>query len=175
MFENLYRLIRFDWPLHIVLSCFNWLPDNVIFIRLRGRFAGLFLKNCGQRLGIGRDVTIYNPSKVEIGSDVYIAKGCWISAADKIIIKDEVQFGPYVCIVSANHTLSDGSYRFGAPITAPITIGKGSWIGAHSTILMGVELGRATLIAANSVVNKSTEEFSINGGVPCRLIKHRYE
>ena len=175
MFEKLYRLIRFDWPLHFVLSFFNWLPDNVVFIRLRGRFARPFLKKCGRRLGIGRNVTIYNPSNVEIGSDVYIAKGCWISAADKIEIKDEVQFGPFVCVVSANHTFLNGSYRFGVPVTAPITIGKGSWIGAHSTILMGVELGNATLIAANSVVNKNTEDFSINGGVPSKLIKHQYE
>ena len=55
----------------------NWLPDNVIFINLRGRLARPFFKKCGKNLGIGRNVCFYNPSKMEIGTNVYIAYGCW--------------------------------------------------------------------------------------------------
>jgi hypothetical protein len=45
MLKKLYRLQRFDWPLHFVLLFTNWLPDNVFFMNLRGFFASFFLRN----------------------------------------------------------------------------------------------------------------------------------
>ncbi len=72
----MWRLLRYDLPLHFVLRLTNWLPDNVMFIRLRGRLARPFFKSCGTRLGLGRNITFYNPSKIEIGEDVYIGYGC---------------------------------------------------------------------------------------------------
>src|SRR5690606_29868411 len=123
----------------------NWLPDNVIFIRLRGKLASPFFKSCGKKLGIGRGVTFYNPSDISIGNWVYIARGCWFSASTSIIIEDEVLFGPYVCVASSNHTLLNGSYRFGKPKKDVILIKKGGWIGAHSSILSGTTLGQGSV------------------------------
>ena len=171
MLNKVLRLLRYDWPLHFILLVTNWLPDNVVFINLRGRLASLFLGSCGKRLGLGRNITFYNPRKIHIGSDVYIAKGCWSSAASDIEIKDEVLFGPYVCVVSANHTFLNKSYRYGNPDCAPIVIGKGSWIGAHSTVLKGISIGDGSLIGSNSVVTRDTKVFSVNAGVPAKEIR----
>jgi acetyltransferase-like isoleucine patch superfamily enzyme len=40
-------------------------------------------------------------------------------------------------------------------------------------ILPGVKLGEGCVVAANSVVTKSFEDFSIIGGVPAKLLKVR--
>ena len=156
--------IRYSWPLHFILLVTNWLPDNVMFIRLRGFLARPFFKPCGKRLGIGRNVVFYNPSKISVGNDVYIAYGSWISAADDIIIGDEVLIGPYNVVVSGNHTRLNGSFRFGPPKLGRIIIGNGVWIGAHCTItaLSNVEAG--SLIASNTVVKGVVENNSLYAG-----------
>lgn len=165
------RILRYDLPLHLVLLVTNWLPDNIVFIRLRGLLARPFFRKCGRNLRIGRNVTFYDPSKIEIGNSVYIALGTWLSGGYGITIEDEVLFGPYCVVITADHTMKDGSYRFGGPKGAPVAIRKGSWLGAHVSVMKGVDIGQGSLIAANSVVSKSIEPFSVVGGVPARLIR----
>lgn len=169
--NSLYRNLRYDWPLHFVLLFTNWLPDNVKIIRLRGWLASHFFKSCGSRLGLGRNITFYNPSKVVIGSDVYIAYGCWFSGGMGLEIEDEVLFGPYVTIATSNHTRLNGSFRFGKPVGKKVTIKKGSWIGAHSSIGAGVIVGEGSVVGANSFVNKPVTPHSLFGGIPAKFIK----
>ena len=164
--------IRYLWPLHLILFFTNWLPDNVIFMKLRGWLSSFFFKKCGKNLMIGRNVTFYNPSKIEIGNSVYIAYGCWFLGAAQLIIEDEVMFGPYVVISPGNHTKVQGAFRNGPPVFQDITIGKGSWIGAHTTLVMGANVGKGSLIAANSVLNKQTETDSLYGGAPAKFLKN---
>jgi acetyltransferase-like isoleucine patch superfamily enzyme len=150
----------------------NWLPDNVIFIRFRGWLASPFFKKCGNKIGIGRDITFYNPSRISLGNGVYIAKGCWFLGFEDITIEDNAIFGPYVVIVTANHSYANGSYKSGTPIDLlPVRIGSGSWIAAHCTILPGSIIEQGSLIAANSVFSGKTEPGAIFGGVPARQLK----
>ncbi len=167
----MWRLLRYDLPLHFVLWLTNWLPDNVIFINMRGRLASPFFKKCGRKIGIGRNVTFYNPSEIVIGDFVYIAYGCWFLGSGSLIIEDEVMFGPYVVISPGNHTKVNGSFRNGPAESKFVRIGAGSWIGAHVTIVVGAEVGKGCLIAANSVLNKKVEDDSLYGGVPAKFIK----
>jgi acetyltransferase-like isoleucine patch superfamily enzyme len=169
--SNLFQLIRFTWPLHFILYFTNWLPDNVIFLRLRGFLASFFFKKCGNDLRIGRNVTFYNPSKIEIGNSVYIAYGCWFLGAANLVIEDEVLFGPYVVVSPSNHTIYNHSFRFGEPVCKDIRIRKGAWIGAHCTIVIGAEVGKGAMIAANSVLNAVVEDNMMFGGVPAKFIK----
>lgn len=74
-------ILRYDWPLHFILFFTNWLPDNVIFLRLRGFLSRPFFGSCGHSLNIGRDV--------------YIDYGCVFMAIDKISVGDEVMLSPY--------------------------------------------------------------------------------
>lgn len=156
--------IRYQWPLHFILLLTNWLPDNVVFIRFRGFLARPFFNSCGKRLGIGRNVVFYNPSKISIGDDVYIAFGCWFSAADEIIIGDEVLFGPYNVVVSGNHTRLNGSFRFGKPSLGVIRINKGAWLGAHCTTTASSVVGSGSLIASNTVIKGSLDDNSLYAG-----------
>lgn len=169
--NKIYRLIRYDWPLHLVLLLTNWLPDNVLFIRLRGGLAKPFFKKCGKRLGIGRNVTFYNPSMIEIGTDVYIALGCWFSSSGGVSIEDEVLFGPYVILASSNHSRQNNSFRFGEAINQPILIKKGSWLGAHVTVLSGSIIGEGSVIAANSVAMGNIEDHVLFAGNPGAIKK----
>jgi acetyltransferase-like isoleucine patch superfamily enzyme len=169
--KKYYRILRFSWPLHFVLLITNWFPDNVFFLGLRGFLASFFFKQCGRNLKVGRNVSFYNPGNIQIGDDVYIAYGCWFLGAEDISIESQVMFGPYCVIADANHTMLNGSYRFGEPKIGFIKIREGSWIGAHSIVLMNVSIGKGVLVAANSVVNRDVEELQVVGGAPCRILK----
>ena len=54
--KNLWAYLRYDWPIHFLILLTNWLPDNVIFLRLRGALLKPFFKNCGKDLRLARNI-----------------------------------------------------------------------------------------------------------------------
>lgn len=54
-------------------------------------------------------------------------------------------------------------------------IGNDVWIGARVMVLDGVTIGDGAIVAANSVVSKDVEPYSIVGGSPAKLIKMRFD
>lgn len=167
----MYRLLRYDLPVHFILLITNWLPDLVKILRFRGWLIAPFLGSCGKAFKLGRNVTFYNPQNIHIGDDVYIAYGCWFTAADSVSIGNEVLIGPYCVFASSNHTRLEGSFRHGKREKGPIVIGDGSWVGAHSCLLQNSSVGSGSLIAANSVVSRSIPENSLAGGTPAKVLK----
>ncbi len=151
--NKLYRLLRYDWPLHFVLLFTNWLPDNVFFMKWRGRCCSPFFKQCGTGLTLGRNLVFYNPSQLSIGSDVYIAYGCWICAGVSIEIGNKVSFGPGCVLASGSHKLTNGNFSDEANIdNEEICIGDGSWIAANVNIAGGTNIGKSSLVAAGCSV-----------------------
>lgn len=56
-----------------------------------------------------------------------------------------------------------------------IAIGNDVWIGANVAILDGVTIGDGAIVAANALVNKDIEPYTIYGGVPAKAIKKRFD
>jgi acetyltransferase-like isoleucine patch superfamily enzyme len=56
----------------------------------------------------------------------------------------------------------------------PIVLEDDVWVGTNAMILSGVKLAQGTVVAAGSIVTKSTEPYSIVGGNPARIIKKRF-
>lgn len=56
----------------------------------------------------------------------------------------------------------------------PCTIGNDVWIGCGATICRNVKVGDGAVIAANAVVTKDVEPYSIVAGIPARHIKYRF-
>lgn len=56
-----------------------------------------------------------------------------------------------------------------------IEIGNDVWIGSDVKFLSGVTVGNGAVIAANSVVTRDVEPYSIYGGNPAKLIKYRFD
>lgn len=112
---------------------------------------------------------------LSIGNNVGIAQNCFIQVRGKVVIEDNVIFGPNVSVFSENHNFENpdlpvnvqGVNRKG------VTIKRGVWIGTRAVILDGVTIGENSIIAAGSVVNKEVLPYSIVGGVPAKLIKTR--
>jgi acetyltransferase-like isoleucine patch superfamily enzyme len=52
-----------------------------------------------------------------------------------------------------------------------ILIKEKCWIGFNSIVMKGVTLEEGTIVAAGSVVTKTSEPYSMIGGNPARFIK----
>lgn len=114
-----------------------------------------------------------NPS-LEIGNNVIIGYGFSALVSDKIKIEDDVIFASNVLITSHNHGINpemEEPYHKQPLATAPVCVGKGSWIGEKVTILPGVTIGEAVVIAAGAVVSCDIPSYSIAGGIPARVLK----
>jgi acetyltransferase-like isoleucine patch superfamily enzyme len=170
IFKALSTYMRYDIPLWLMGVLTNWWPDLGPITRIRGILTAPFMRKCGRRFAVGRDVTILAPERLTIGNDVYFAKGTWLNAFGNVEIEDEVMTGPYVVISSSNHGFKNGSCKSGGTHPAPVKIGKGSWLGAHVVITAGVTVGRGNLIGANAVLTKSTPDNVFVAGVPAKVI-----
>lgn len=107
-----------------------------------------------------------------IGSRVGIRPYCMISAAERIDIEDDVIIAAFSSVIDSDHT-----YDLGRPnvmhnplATAPIRIGRGTWIAERVAVLRGANIGRCCIIGANSVVKGEIPDYSIAVGAPARVV-----
>lgn len=174
---NIYRIVIFEIKfigrflfrlLEIIVQIF---PEDARGCKLRGLIYRPFLKKCGKNFQVGINAKLEHFNNIEIGDDVYIGHGCWISGIrGGIHLDNQVMLGPFVKMVSSNHTPNNNSFRFGPGIGAKITISKGTWVGSNSVITAGVNIGECCLVGAGSVVTKDFDSFSILAGIPAKLI-----
>lgn len=114
--------------------------------------------------------------KVEIKKGSSIAHNCSISGESAgVFIGENVMIAPNVVIVAFNHVTTD----LNIPMVdqgndeAPVIIEDDVWIASNCTIGKGVKIGKGSIVAANSFVNKSVDPYTIVGGVPAKVIKER--
>ncbi|TDB52186.1 CatB-related O-acetyltransferase [Photorhabdus luminescens] len=104
---------------------------------------------------------------------------------------DKLYIGDYVCIGAETIILMGGNNTHRAdwfclyPFMECIEeayVGKGDtrihdgvWLGMRSMIMPGVTIGEGAIVAANSVVTKDVEPYSIVAGTPAKLVKYRFE
>lgn len=94
----------------------------------------------------------------------------YIQANNGIFFGSNIELGPGVTIISANHNTENLRKHDTAK---PIVIGNNVWIGANSTILPEVNIGNNVTIGANSLVNKDIPANSIAVGNPCKVVKQK--
>src|SRR5690625_1852990 len=60
------------------------------------------------------------------------------------------------------------------PLKGDTVIGNDVWTGRDVTIMPGVKIGDGAVIAAESVVTKDVDPYTVVGGNPARFIKKRF-
>lgn len=160
---------------------------NIIYL-IRGicnRFLSLFYKRlmicCGKNVrfsAITSDMTYRN---ISIGNDVFIGPDArFIATESRVYIGNKVLFGPNVTIIGGDHRINAvGRFIYDIKEKQPgddldIHIEDDVWIGANVTILKGVTIARGSIVAAGSLVLKNVLPYAIVGGVPAKVLKHRF-
>lgn len=158
-------------------------------------------KEIGNNVLISKKASIYNPSKITIGSNVriddfcvlspgekgleignyvHIAIACTLVGRGKITLKDFSGISSRVSIYSSSDDYSGGSLtnptvpkELNKTLSSDVYIGKHVIIGAGSVVLPGVTIQEGAAIGALSLVNKNCESFKIYSGTPIRYLKNR--
>ena len=155
-----------------------WFQHLLIFIP--GKIGCFFRKyllpyKSGYRSFVWDKVHIDSPSKLSIGNNVSINRGCIINAAGKVSILDDVLIGPEVIIYSQNHIYKSLQKKINEQgyVESSVVISENVWIGARSIVLPGVKIGSNSVIGAGSVITKDIPSNCVFAGNPARFIKHR--
>lgn len=112
--------------------------------------------------------------EVHLGDRVKLGYGVQISAAQSVVIEDDVAVAAGAVIVDHNHDHRHiGTAIFDAPISRPrpVRIGKGSFLGVHCLIGPGVQIGEHAVVAANAVVVKDVPSYCMAAGNPARVTR----
>jgi acetyltransferase-like isoleucine patch superfamily enzyme len=132
----------------------------------------------GKKTKLHPTVILRQAERISIGDNCLINHNNVLQAGKKvgrIIIGNYVHTGANVMMFAFNHGFTsleiptiEQDYFDG-----DIIIEDDVWIGAGSVILPGVRIGKGSIVAAGSVVNKDMPEYSICGGVPAKILKIR--
>lgn len=137
------------------------------------------LANCGFNFSIGRRFIINGIKNISIGNNVSLNDNLTIlTTRAKVIIGDDVMFGPGVILITGNHRIDiPGRTMFSIsdnekmPENDQDIVFEGdNWIGAGATILKGVTIGRGAVVAAGAIVASNVPPMGIVGGIPAKLI-----
>lgn len=143
--------------------------------RLRILFYSVTLPKCGKNLYVHPNTIFYYPHNLYIGENVYFNRNVFITARAKITIGNNVLIGPNTVINSGNHIYSDSKTLIclQGHISKDIVVEDDVWIGANVAILCGVKIGKGSVIAAGSVINRDIPPYSVVAGIPARKVKDR--
>jgi len=61
------------------------------------------------------------------------------------------------------------------PNSGNTVVGNDVWIGMDAMIMPGVHIGNGAIVAAGSVVTSAVAPYTIVGGNPAKLIRHRFD
>jgi maltose O-acetyltransferase len=110
-------------------------------------------------------------SNVSLGARVFVNTGCVFLDSAPITVGDDVQIGPLVQLLTADHPRDAAVRASGLESAAPISIGVGAWLGGGVIVLPGVEIGAETIVGAGSVVTRSLPAGVTAAGNPCRVVR----
>ena len=101
-----------------------------------------------------------------------VGKNCKIQCNTEIFtgvtIEDDVFLGPHVCFTN---DLTPRAYEAKGGKFIPTLVKKGASIGANSTIVCGITIGRYAAVGAGSVVTKDVPPRTLVVGNPARVIR----
>ena len=120
-------------------------------------------------------VVVTRPSAVVLGDWVYIGPRCFFDSSGSITIGEGTILSSGVSLLTNRHVYDQAeSLPYCARNEpAPITVGRGVWIGYGALIMPGVTIGDGAVVAAGAVVTKDVAPGEIVGGNPARRIRVR--
>ena len=117
----------------------------------------------GKNVYIDRNVTIGNKVKIQNNASIY----------EGVAIGDGVFVGPHVCFTNDKSPRAinpEGKLICGSDWKIQKTIVKeGVSIGANSTIVCGITIGKFAMMGAGSVVTKNVSDYALVYGNPAKF------
>ena len=120
------------------------------------------------------DINTAKGPVISIGDGTSTAGFLTITAAERVVIEENVLIARYVYISDHSHQ-SEGAHlpikSQGVTKISPVRICEGAWLGQGVVVCPGVTIGRNSVVGANSVVRHSVPDFCVAAGAPARIVR----
>ena len=156
--ENKRRIYRFN---HLE-------PDDT---EESGRLIKDILGKTGKYIQVEQPFHCDYGRNIEVGENFFANYNLTVLDVGKVIIGDNVMFGPNVSLYTAGHPIHPESRNSGYEYGIGITIGNNVWLGGNVVVVPGVHIGDNAVIGAGSVVTKDVPANVAAAGNPCRIIR----
>ncbi len=117
---------------------------------------------------IGEDCTlgqnVFVATRARIGNRVKVQNN--VSVYEGVELEDDVFVGPSVVFTNVRNPRAEIDRR---GEFAPTLVRRGATLGANSTIVCGVTVGRYAFVAAGAVVTRDVPDHALVAGVPARI------
>jgi UDP-2-acetamido-3-amino-2,3-dideoxy-glucuronate N-acetyltransferase len=115
----------------------------------------------GRKCSIGQNVVL-GPN-VTVGDNVKIQNN--VSVYDGVTLEDDVFCGPSMVFTNVTNPRSHWPRKDEFKKTL---VRKGASLGANSTVVCGITIGRYAFVGAGSLVNRDVPDYGLMYGVPAR-------
>ncbi len=105
---------------------------------------------CEDRVTVGDDAELYNPSPFYLGSHCIVSQGA------------------YLC--GATHDYNRPEFPL---ISYPMAVGAYAWICARAIVHPRINVGAGAVLGLGSIATRDLEPFGVYSGVPATKIKER--
>lgn len=171
-------MIRFTAKLFLLVpTVVGYLWDKVLGFCVKKQ-----MKSCGRNVYIRPSLSnIKGYHNMTIGDNAIINRGATIYCTDApLYVGNNLVLGPNLTIMTGDHRydvigvfIRDQHAKL-SENDQPVIIEDEIWAGANVTILKGVTVGRGSIIASGAILTKSCPPYSINGGIPAKVLKFRF-
>lgn len=117
----------------------------------------------GERCSFGQNVSVAGGTV--IGNNVKVQNN--VSIYEGTVIEDDVFLGPSCVLTNVTNPRSQVSRK---SLYEKTLIRRGASIGANSTIVCGITIGRYAFIAAGAVIAKDVPDYALMVGVPGKFV-----
>lgn len=100
------------------------------------------------------------PKNLKLGKKIDIGEFTYINCQYGVEIQNDVQIGSH-CSIYSNSTIDSKS--------GSVILEKNCKIGTHSTVMPNVRIGKNSVVAAYSFVNKNIPENELWSGIPAKF------
>src|SRR5687768_18278574 len=136
-------------------------------VQLRRVLARHIFKSCGENFKAFQHVEFSFGYNMDVGDNVVVHRHVLLDDRGGIVIGDGASISDYANICSHTHSIVDQK----DVTNAVTTLGPGTRITYHATVLAGVHVGEHAMVGAVAVATKDVRPYHVNVGIPAKSVR----
>jgi len=143
---------------------------------------GVFLHLGNASVEIGADCDVRRWVVLNVAGDLrlegsnILGHGATVHCEHAVVFEPQASCSEYVTVTDSRHFhRDDESWFYGNSESAPVRIGRNTWLASKATVLMGAQVGEQSVVGCHAAVRGTTPPRSLLVGSPARAVRGSIE